>query len=145
MGWLCKRQSPAIEAKAENVFAAGTSVKGNVRAKGSVRIEGEVEGDLATDGNIVVGKGAEVRAKLSGRCVVVSGIVHGDIRADGRLEILASGRVWGDVQVGSLEIAEGGLLRGVCEMLVEGEDAGATQAKRKVAAAEPGDSSAKRQ
>ncbi len=144
MGWLGRGQSSRAEAKAENLFAAGTSIKGNVKAKGSVRIEGEVEGEMATDGNIVVGKSAEVRAKLSGRSVVVSGIVHGDIRAEGRLEILASGRVWGDVQVGSLEIAEGGLLRGVCEMLAETDDDGSPPAKRAAAGAESGGSSGNR-
>lgn len=143
MGWLGRGQSSRAEAKAENLFAAGTSIKGNVKAKGSVRIEGEVEGEMATDGNIVVAKSAEVRAKLSGRSVVVSGIVHGDIRAEGHLEILASGRVWGDVQVGSLEIAEGGLLRGVCEMLAETDD-GSLPAKRAAAGAESGDSSGNR-
>ncbi|MGC9360512.1 MAG: bactofilin family protein [Anaerolineae bacterium] len=144
MGWFRKRRSSKVEARAENVFAAGTLVKGNVKAQGSVCIEGEFEGDLTTDGNIVVGKSAEVRAKLAGRSVVVSGVVHGDIRADGRLEILASGRVWGDVQVGSLEIAEGGLLRGVCEMLTEGEDVGAGQAKQTATAADSGGSSGER-
>jgi len=141
MRWLRRSQRLDVGAKAENVFAAGTSITGNVKAHGNVRIEGEIEGELTTDGDIIVGKDADVRAKLTGRSVAVAGVVHGDIRAEGRLEILASGRVWGDVQVGSLEIAEGGLLRGVCEMLAGDEEDDSAHVKRTAAVSASGRSS----
>ena len=44
--------------------------------------------------------------------VSVSGAVKGSITARGRLEILASGRVWADLAVTSFLIDEGGFFRG---------------------------------
>lgn len=122
MRWLRKDRGIDTEAKIENLFASGTSVIGTIKAQGNVRIDGALEGELSTDGNIIVGKGADLCANLVGKSVLVAGIVHGDICAEGRLEILPSGRVWGDVQVGSLQIAEGGLLRGACVMSGEDEE-----------------------
>ncbi len=114
MGWL--RKGTDEDLKVDNLIAAGTTIQGVIKARGNVRIDGGIEGELSSDGHVLVGKGAEVRASLSAQSAQVAGVVHGDIRVERRLEILQTGRVWGDVQVGSLQIAEGGLLRGACVM-----------------------------
>ena len=67
-------------------------------ADGSVRIDGVCEeGVIETAGNIVVGPQAKVAADLIAENVSVSGAVTGKIKASGRLEILSTGKVWGDV------------------------------------------------
>jgi cytoskeletal protein CcmA (bactofilin family) len=42
--------------------------------------------------------------------------MRGNISAQGRLEILPGGRVWGDINVAGLLIDEGGIYRGQCVM-----------------------------
>jgi cytoskeletal protein CcmA (bactofilin family) len=42
----------------------------------------------------------------------VGGSIQGNVNTTGRLEILATGKVFGDIVVGSLIIDEGGILRG---------------------------------
>jgi cytoskeletal protein CcmA (bactofilin family) len=67
-----------------------------------VRIDGICEeGTIETVGNIVVGPQAKVAANLIAENVSVSGAVTGNIKASGRLEILRTGKVWGDVDAGS--------------------------------------------
>jgi cytoskeletal protein CcmA (bactofilin family) len=56
--------------------------------------------------------------------VVVGGTIHGNVSTSGRLEILATGKVFGDIVVGSLIIDEGGILRG--KSAVHGEEANAS-------------------
>ncbi len=50
-----------------------------------------------------------------------SGAVRGHITAAGRLEILCTGKVWGDVEVGSFLLDEDGYFRGKLAMQDEPE------------------------
>src|SRR5438067_13442892 len=71
-----------------------------------------MNGDLTTEGDLSVGEHGRVKGNVSGRNVVVGGSIQGNVSTSGRLEILATGKVFGDIVVGSLIIDEGGILRG---------------------------------
>jgi cytoskeletal protein CcmA (bactofilin family) len=89
---------------------------------GSIRIDGVCEeGVIETLGNIVVGPQAKVAADLIAENVSVSGAVTGSIKASGRLEILSTGKVWGNVDVGSFLLDEEGYFRGNLAMKDEQE------------------------
>ena len=98
--------------KIENIIGPKTSFQGHMKAVGNVRVDGYLEGSLETTGNVIVGDAAKVSADITASNVQVWGAVKGNITAAGRLEILPSGRVWGDIKVTSLLIDEGGLFRG---------------------------------
>ena len=88
--------------KIETVIGLNTNFKGRLVCDGSVRIDGICEeGVIETVGNIVVGPQAKVAADLIAKNVSISGAVTGNIKASGRLEILSTGKVWGDVDAGS--------------------------------------------
>ena len=71
-------------------------------------------------GNIVVGPAAKVAANLEAENISVSGAVTGNINALGRLEILSTGKVWGDATVGSFLLDEdGGFFKGNLSILDE--------------------------
>lgn len=108
--------------KIETVIGPNTNFNGQSKCDGSVRIDGICEGGMIeTVGNIVVGPNAKVAADLVARNVSVSGAVTGKITASGRLEILNTGRVWGDVEVGSFLLDEEGYFRGQMVMKEEPE------------------------
>ncbi|MBI5878865.1 MAG: polymer-forming cytoskeletal protein [Chloroflexi bacterium] len=98
----------------ETILSANASFDGDLKCKGGVRVEGIFDGSIETDGNIIVGKAARVGANLTGRDILVSGKVTGNVRTVGQLAILAGGQVVGDVDVGSILIEEGGVLSGKC-------------------------------
>jgi cytoskeletal protein CcmA (bactofilin family) len=100
------------DAKPETIIGATTSIHGDVKAEGTLRVDGLVEGTIESTGNVVVGPTGRVSATVNGQNVLVAGVVRGNITAGGRLEIVASGKVWGDITVRSLLIEEGGLFRG---------------------------------
>jgi len=126
------RKKPAVPAdKIENVIGASASFNGHLAADGGIRIDGEFEGVVETAGNVIIGPDARVTAEITARNVSVAGFVKGNITASGRLEILSTGRVWGDIAVASLLIDEGGIFRGQSMMetgdepvLIEGPKAG---------------------
>jgi cytoskeletal protein CcmA (bactofilin family) len=113
-------ESPASD-RIENVIGPTATFIGNLKCDGGVRIDGVFEGRLETMGNVIVGEAAKVLADIAGRNISVSGAVKGDIIASGRLEILSTGLVWGDIQVASFLIDEGGVFSGRSEMPVEFE------------------------
>lgn len=101
-----------FEGKIENIIGPKTHFKGHLAAEGNLRIDGYFEGVVETNGNVVVGEGAKVAADIKANNVQVWGSVQGNVTAAGRLEILPSGSVWGDVKVKSLLIDEGGSFHG---------------------------------
>jgi cytoskeletal protein CcmA (bactofilin family) len=99
--------------KFETIIGPNSSFDGHLKCDGSVRIDGVCEGGIIeTVGNVVVTPDAMVAADIVARNVSVSGAVTGKIKASNRLEILRTGRVWGDVEVGSFLLDEDGYFRG---------------------------------
>lgn len=105
--------------KIENIVGPSASFYGHLKAEGNVRIDGYFEGSVETTGNVIIGEKAKVTADITASNVQVWGAVKGNITASGRLEILPSGRVWGDIKVTSLLIDEGGMFRGKSVMAGE--------------------------
>ena len=99
------------------IIAADSVWSGTLRSHGSLRIYGVVEGDLTADDEIYVAEGARINARLSSRVVVVAGTVEGTVECSGRLEVLPTGRVSGDVTTPSLVVHEGATIEGDLRML----------------------------
>ena len=107
--------APASE-RITSVLSTGIAWKGHLGGSGGVRVEGTFEGDISLRGLLVVGETGRVTCEhLRANTVVVAGVVRGDITAE-RLEIRASGRVWGNVIAASFSTEEGAFLRGQITM-----------------------------
>jgi len=117
MPFLKKNQAPQVAVgKIENVLGASTRFKGEIVADGNIRIDGFYEGAIETAGNVIIGPEARVVASITATAVQVWGAIEGDVTTRGRLEILSTGRVFGNLRVASLLIDEGGVFRGECIM-----------------------------
>jgi cytoskeletal protein CcmA (bactofilin family) len=81
-----------------------------------VRIEGAFEGEIALRGLLVVGETGRVTCNnVRANAVIVAGAVRGNITTQ-KLEIRASGRVWGDVTTTAFVTDDGAFLRGQIRM-----------------------------
>ena len=109
---------------AETVLSNQIKLEGRLQSTSNIRFDGEMLGDVSTDGDLSVGEHGRVRGNVTGRNVVVGGSIQGNVSTTGRLEILATCKVFGDIVVGSLIIDEGGILRG--KSAVHGEEANAS-------------------
>jgi len=110
---FAKNKKPAATGgKIDNVLGANTTLTGHLKSDGNVRIDGIFVGTVETAGNVIIGECAKVEADVSANAVQVWGALKGNVTAASRLEIMSSGRVWGDIAVASLLIDEGGLFRG---------------------------------
>jgi len=106
------KATSATRGKVENILGANTTAKGQLKSEGNIRIDGMFEGLVETTGNVVIGQSAKVIADIKANAVQIWGAVKGNVIAAGRLEIMAGGRLWGNIQVSSLFIDEGAIFRG---------------------------------
>jgi cytoskeletal protein CcmA (bactofilin family) len=107
---------PTSTDRVTSVLGPGVVWKGQLSGSGGVRIEGAFDGDIALNGLLVVGESGRVTCKqLRANIVIVAGAVRGDITAE-KLEIRATGRVWGNVVAAAISTEEGAFLRGQVTM-----------------------------
>jgi cytoskeletal protein CcmA (bactofilin family) len=99
-----------------SVLGAGVIWQGSISGSGGVRIEGAFEGQVAMRGILVVGETGRVTCEnIRANTVIVAGAVRGNIIAQ-KVEIRATGRIWGDVVTVSFATEEGAFLRGQIRM-----------------------------
>ncbi|MFY9485454.1 MAG: polymer-forming cytoskeletal protein [Bacillota bacterium] len=98
------------------IIGDDTQISGSITSSGVVRIDGRFEGDIHTETDVVVGERGYLKARVEAAGMSVAGEVHGDLHLSGRLEILATGKVFGEIRVSALAIEEGGVFKGKCDM-----------------------------
>ena len=87
-----------------------------MRGRGGVRIEGSITGEIAISGLVVVGETGKVECQnLEADTVIIAGTVKGNITCQ-KLEIRASGKVWGDIVTMSFSSEDGAFYRGQMRM-----------------------------
>jgi len=107
--------APSFE-RVTSVIGPGINWKGDLKGRGGVRIEGTLEGDISMRGLVVIGESGRVTCEqIKADTLVVAGIVKANILAT-RLEIRATGRIWGDVVTTSFSTEDGAFLRGQIRM-----------------------------
>jgi cytoskeletal protein CcmA (bactofilin family) len=92
------------------------NISGDLVCDGIVKVDGVYQGSIKTVSNVIISETGRVDAHIEAQNVSVSGQAKGSIEAKGRLEILASGRVWADVTVTSFLLDDGGKLHGALKM-----------------------------
>jgi len=120
-GNLMANQEAALPGtdKEENVIAfvgKGVEFKGIISYNGTVRIDGVLDGEIHTDGTLLVGEEAVLTAKVSAGTVVSKGKVTGDIIAKEKVRLLAPAVLNGSVKTPMLSMEEGVLFNGNIEM-----------------------------
>jgi cytoskeletal protein CcmA (bactofilin family) len=97
------------------VLGEGTQWSGDIQAGADgLRVEGDVEGNILCQGEVMVTATGKVKGTVQARRLTVLGRVEGVLKVETCLEILESGRVEGEVELGTLIVDEGGMLQGTC-------------------------------
>jgi cytoskeletal protein CcmA (bactofilin family) len=94
----------------QSYVGSNTTIKGSLECPEDFLIEGSVEGNLRSNGTVVVGKDAVVRGDIVAREVAISGNLTGTIRCSERLEIFNSAKIVGTVQAPIVKMEPGARL-----------------------------------
>ena len=96
----------------DTVLGANANFNGTIVSPGGVRIDGGFDGVIEIKGALVIGDGARVISEtIRAQSVTVGGSVKGNIIAE-KVEILSTGRIYGDLTVVTFVTEEGAVLRG---------------------------------
>jgi cytoskeletal protein CcmA (bactofilin family) len=92
-------------------------VKGELTGSEDLVIEGKVEGKITLNGcRVTVGRTGQVSAEIVAKIVVVSGQVTGNVRAEERVEVAATGSLVGDVHAPRVALIDGARFKGSIDM-----------------------------
>ena len=110
--------APAPQALAEihTLLGRGTAFEGKLTFEGTVRIDGRLTGEVFSDDVLVIGEGAQVKAKIEVGTLIVEGNVEGNIHATQLVELHAPARVHGNIETPQLYIDKGVVFEGNCKM-----------------------------
>jgi cytoskeletal protein CcmA (bactofilin family) len=95
----------------ETVLGANSTLKGEFSSQANVRIDGTFEGTLSIEGNILIGETARIIADIS-----IAGAVRGNVSGN-KIQLLRTGRVWGDISAAAITTEEGAFIDGKITML----------------------------
>jgi cytoskeletal protein CcmA (bactofilin family) len=105
----------APTSKIETIIGPNAYIRGDIQSDGGVRVDGVFEGSIDITGNLIIGEGAKIVADIKANNVSISGAIKGNVNGN-MVEILETGRVWGDLTINSLLLNEGAYLRGQTTM-----------------------------
>ena len=113
------------ESAAQNMTAivgTNTEFEGILHYNGTIRIDGKVEGEIHTDGILLIGKDAVIRATVSAGTIVSCGRIFGNVTATESVKLLAPAVLKGSVTTPQLSMEEGVCFKGNLEVTADGEE-----------------------
>lgn len=106
----------------------GSEFEGKLSFKDTVRIDGSFSGEISSDNTLIVGETGEIHASITSVCVVISGLVEGNVVAREQVVLHKTAIVNGDIESPSLVIEEGGQLNGSVRMNIKSGSGASTNA-----------------
>jgi cytoskeletal protein CcmA (bactofilin family) len=100
----------------ETVLGANATLKGDLKSQANIRLDGTFEGTLEIDGNVLVGETAKITADIHAKNVSIAGAVRGNVSGK-KVQLLRTGRVWGDISATSIATEEGAFIEGKITMI----------------------------
>lgn len=120
-------QQPKASPPLGALLGVESRFEGRLSFEGTVQIDGVFVGEVVSDGTLIIGETAHLEGAINVGEAVVSGTVSGDIRVHGTLELRATGRMTGDLVVGTLITERGAFLDGTVKMQSDATDASSAQ------------------
>ncbi|MCA9894401.1 MAG: polymer-forming cytoskeletal protein [Anaerolineae bacterium] len=100
----------------ESVLGASADLEGRLSSKGNLRLDGTFTGTLEIEGNVLVGETAIINADIEARNISIAGAVRGNVTGN-KVQLLRTGRIWGDIRATALTTEEGAFIDGRITMI----------------------------
>ncbi|MGA8939754.1 MAG: polymer-forming cytoskeletal protein [Acidobacteriaceae bacterium] len=102
-----------IPTEGATVIGREIKFRGEISGSTDLLIDGQVNGTIRLTGaRVTIGAEGRVHATISAQDVVVAGLIDGEVRATGRVELRDGATIQGDVCAARLSIEEGATLHG---------------------------------
>ena len=98
------------------ILTPGCHFSGKLFCRGTTRIGSKVEGEIVSEGLLIVEDTALINADVQAEEVIVQGVVRGTLRAKKKVELASTARCDGDITAAALVINEGAVFNGSMSM-----------------------------
>lgn len=102
--------------KTLNLFADGTTIKGDIKTNNDIRIDGIVEGLVYSDSKVVIGTTGKVKGDVICKQADISGKINGLISVKEILFLKNTAIIDGDIVTQKLVVESGAVFNGNCSM-----------------------------
>lgn len=118
------KKLPISKDSAVTILTSGCHFTGKLYCRGSSRIGGRIEGEIISEGLLIVEESAMINATIVADEAIIQGTVKGRIKAKNRMELARTCRFEGDIMTPSLVVYEGAQFNGRSQMLLAKESVG---------------------
>lgn len=99
-----------------NVIGKNTKITGEIVSEGDFRIDGTIEGNIVTNGRVIIGGSGFVNGKVECTNADVEGKFSGELLVANTLTVKSSANINGDVVIGKLSVEPGAAFNATCAM-----------------------------
>ena len=99
-----------------NSIGKNTTIVGDVQSEGDFRIDGVLEGNLRTDGRVVVGETGTVKGTVHCVNADIAGKYVGELEVANTLTVHSTANIAGTVFIGKLSVEPGAIFNATCSM-----------------------------
>lgn len=98
----------------ETLITEGVQVRGKLMGgpEDTIRISGRLQGEVETEGCVVISREGRAIADIRAREVVVTGVLQGNILSAERVTLEKTAEVYGNVHAVSARVEDGALIAG---------------------------------
>lgn len=107
-----RKKSSHFHESSVTILTPGCHFTGKLHCRGSSRIGGQVEGEIFSEGLLIIEEEASITASIVAEEAVIQGTVKGRLEAKIKVELTASSRVEGDIVTPKLIVNEGAIFNG---------------------------------
>ncbi|MBP7901385.1 MAG: polymer-forming cytoskeletal protein [Spirochaetes bacterium] len=97
-----------------NLIGENSYFTGRFNINGSLRIDGRFEGKSLQAEQLYIGPNGKMKTNIEAVSVIVEGLVVGNISASGRVMLMPTAKILGDIKTPELIIQNGVILEGRC-------------------------------
>ena len=102
--------------KTSNYLGKDTVLEGRLMFEGIFNLDCNFKGDISAPGTLIVGEKGKIDSNIHVKSIICKGEILGNIIAEERVEILSSGKVYGDIWAPVVVVEKGAIFEGNCLM-----------------------------
>ncbi|MCX5810778.1 MAG: polymer-forming cytoskeletal protein [Proteobacteria bacterium] len=104
------------EEKVTTIIADDLEIQGTMKFKNPLMIKGVLEGEIISEGLLIVGPTARVAAKITTKNLISHGEIQGDVTASNRVILKSTSAHNGNITTPNIVIESGSIFNGSCIM-----------------------------
>ncbi len=99
-----------------NVIGKNTKITGDIISEGDFRIDGTLDGNIQTNGRIIIGQAGLIKGKAICANADIEGRFSGDLNVSNTLTVKSTANITGEVVIGKLSVEPGAAFNATCSM-----------------------------